>query len=299
MTMYPLLLQINTVTNQLAITQWVGTQLTQMVSQGIGLFITEGQTELVSMMGFLLVWYLGTSLLYRRARNEEVVELIFNFMLAQMMLMFYDSPMPWGGVSFHELFSAEATWAAATLDHSIVNNVTAYGLDMLKNMEVPSGLDFMGWFAYFDFTVMLAISWLFCSGVTLIAHVALGFGALAGPLFIPFFIWPVMNFLFWGWIRFMITYALYIFSSSAIVYLYANCVMYFFTNFVTPVKVGAVYSLGPLVALIVPFLVLQLIFVIAFWQCHQWARDIATGSASMGSSVSGVVASAGLKMLAA
>jgi type IV secretory pathway VirB6-like protein len=244
-------------------------------------------------MGILLVWYLGVGLLNRQTRDEMVIDLILNFMIAQMMLVFCDAPMPWGGgLSFHEIFSAEATWAASTLDMAVVNDVMQHVKDMWANMEQPSGLAILDYLTYFDFTLFLSVVWLFCSGITMIAHVALGFGALAGPLFIPFFIWPSMNWLFWGWVRFMITYALYIFSSSAIVYLYANCMKYFFTNIV-----NGVYTLGPLAALVMPFAVLQLIFVICFWQCHSWARDIATGSASMGSSVSGAVQAASVALL--
>ena len=48
------------------------------------------------------------------------------------------------------------------------------------------------------------------------------------------------------------------------------------------------YTLGSISALIFPFTVLNGVFLIAFWQCHTWARDMASGSASLGASVSGM-----------
>jgi hypothetical protein len=272
---------------------WVGDELNKMVSNNIGVFVAEGQNVIGSIFAVLLVWYLLVGLLSQQIRNELLVELVLNFMLCQMMLIFYDSPMPWGGgISFHQLFAKEAQWAAGTLDLAVVNNVINTVKDMWQNIEIPEFPNIMGFVVYVVSLIDLVLIWLFCSSITLIAHIALGFGALIGPLLIPFFIWPVMSWLFWGWVRFMTTYALYIISSSAVVYIYANVMSYFFGHIV-----NGDYSLGNLGALILPFTMLQLVFVIAFWQCHSWARDLASGSASMGAAVSGMVQAAAFAIL--
>jgi len=272
---------------------WVGNELNNMVSANIGLFVNEGQNIIGSIFAVLLVWYLMIGLFSQNIRNELLVELALNFMLCQMMLVFYDAPMPWGGgISFHQLFSKEAEWAAGTIDISTVNKVILTVKDMWQHIEVPKFPNIMGFVTYVVSLFDLVLIWLFCSSITLIAHIALGFGSLMGPLLIPFFIWPVMNWLFWGWVRFMTTYSIYIISSSAIVAIYANVMAYFFKHIV-----NGDYSLGNLGALILPFTMLQLIFVIAFWQCHGWARDIASGSAGMGAAVSGAVQAAAFAIL--
>jgi hypothetical protein len=279
---------------QIAIVSWVGNELNNMVSNNIGVFVAEGQGVLGSIFAILLVWYMIAGLFSQQVRNELLVELVLNFMLCQMMLTFYDSPMPWGGgMSFHQIFSKEAQWAAATLDIAVVNDVISDVTAMWQGLELPHTFDFLGYITYGWALINLAVIWLFCSGITLIAHIALGFGALMGPLVIPFFIWPVMSWLFWGWVKFMTTYALYIVSSSAVVYIYAHVMLYFFNH-----VVNGNYTLGNISALILPFTVLNLVFVIGFWQCHTWARDMASGSANLGSSVSGVVATAALAIAA-
>ena len=279
---------------QIAIVSWVGTELNNMVSNHIDVFVAEGQSVLGSIFALLLVWYFMVGLFSQTIRNELLVELVLNFMLCQMMLIFYDSPMPWGGgISFHQIFSQEAQWAAATLDISVVNNVISDITAMWQGLELPEAFDILGFLTYGFVLGNLAMIWLFCSGITLIAHIALGFGALMGPLVIPFFIWPVMSWLFWGWVRFMTTYSLYIVSSSAVVFIYANVILYFFTHLI-----NGDYSLGNLSALILPFTVLNLVFVIAFWQCHTWARDMASGSGSMGPTVSGAVQAVAMAILA-
>jgi hypothetical protein len=279
---------------QIALVSWVGNELNNMVSSNIGVFISEGQGVLGSIFALLLVWYLMAGLFSQQIRNELLVELVLNFMICQMMLIFYDTPMPWrGGISFHQLFSKEAQWAAATLDITSVNAVMTKVTQMSAQMEVPTGLNILGYVVYSGAALNLMVIWLFCSGITLIAHIALGFGALMGPLLIPFFIWPVMSWLFWGWVRFMVTYALYIISSSVVVLLYANVTLYFFNNLF-----AGNYTLGNVAALFISFAVLNLMFLVAFWQCHGWARDLASGSANMGAAVSGVVQAAAMAILA-
>jgi hypothetical protein len=272
---------------------WVGTELNHMVDDHIDVFVTEGQSELWSIFAVLLVWYILVGLFSQSIRNELLVELVMNTMLCSMMITFYDTPMPWGGFSFHQLFAKEAQWAAATLDIKLINDVISTILTIYKAIDTPHFYDFFALLIYVGTVINLGLIWLFCSGITLIAHIALGFGSLMGPLLIPFFIWPVMNWLFWGWVRFMTTYALYIISSSAVVYLYAHTIMYFFTH-----VVGGDYSVGHFSAILLPFAVVNGIFLIAFWQCHSWARDLASGSASMGSSVSSMVQAAAVAILA-
>lgn len=272
---------------------WVGAQVNQMVNGHIALFVGEGQTLLGGIMATLLVYYLLVGLLSRQIRNELLIELVFNFMLAQMMLTFYDAPLPWGGVSFHSLFAEEAQWAAATIDISTINDVIKAILAMWQGMKAPPAWDFLAICVQVLTLGVLVVCWLFCSGITLVAHIALGFGSLIGPLLIWTFVWPAMNWLFWGWVRFMITYALYIISSSAVVFVYAHVMLFFFQNYI-----NGNYTDANLLAIILPFILLQGIFVLAFWQCHSWARDLASGSASAGANVSSAVQAAAIAFLA-
>ena len=272
---------------------WVGNELNRMVDDHIDVFVGEGQTVIWSIFAVLLVWYLLIGLLSQSIRNELLVELVMNTMLASMMLTFYDTPMPWGGgFSFHQIFAKEAQWAAGTLDITMLTDIVKTVLKIYKSIDLPHFYDAFGLIAYAGTVLNLLLIWLFCSGITLIAHVALGFGTLVGPLLIPFFIWPVMSWLFWGWVRFMTTYALYIISSSAVVFLYGHAIQYFILH-----VIGGDYSLGHFSAILLPFLLLNAVFFIAFWQCHSWARDLAAGSASMGAAVSSMVQAAAVALL--
>lgn len=273
---------------------WISQELNNLVDTHIDLFVADGQNVLWSIAAVLLVWYLLIGLLARSLRNELIVELILNFMLCSMMLTFYDQPMPWGGgISFHQVWAQEAAWAAGTIDQGAATDLVNAANAMYKAIDLPHMYDVLGVFMYAGLIANLVIIWLFTSGITLIAHIALGFGALVGPLLIPFFVWPALNWIWTGWLRFMTTYALYLIASSAIVYVYAHVMLAFITNFF-----GGNYSLAQFGALSLPFAVLNGIFLVAFWQCHTWARDLASGSASLGSAVSSSVSLVAMKVLA-
>jgi len=46
-----------------------------------------------------------------------------------------------------------------------------------------------------------------------------------GPIFVPFFIVPRMDWLFWGWLRCFIQYAFYQVIAAAVVYVIANLIL--------------------------------------------------------------------------
>jgi type IV secretory pathway VirB6-like protein len=48
---------------------------------------------------------------------------------------------------------------------------------------------------------------------------------LVGPVFIPFFIVPKLEWLFWGWLRCFIQYAFYQVIAAAVVYVIANLIL--------------------------------------------------------------------------
>jgi type IV secretory pathway VirB6-like protein len=65
-----------------------------------------------------------------------------------------------------------------------------------------------------------------------IAIVVIAFGFIAtavcvlvGPIFIPFFIVPKLEWLFWGWFKCFIQYAFYQVIAAAVVYVIANLIL--------------------------------------------------------------------------
>jgi hypothetical protein len=268
----------------LGIVSQISANLYAMVNQHVDLFVGEGLTILNSLGIILLIWYGIMYSIGRAGALEQIIELLLGYAMAYTFLQFYDTPAPFfGGASFHQIIPNEAAWICKTIDLTVVNSLISSVFHIWQGAERPMAVNIFATLVYLGFGLDLAIIWFLASGVTLIGHLALGFGALIGPILIPFFIWPIMSWLFWGWIRFTLIYSFYFVAASAIVLVYANVMLWFLNG-----TVGLDFSIGHFAALLIPMTVLNLIFVFALWQCHGWARDIISGQASMGSPLGGV-----------
>jgi hypothetical protein len=60
---------------------------------------------------------------------------------------------------------------------------------------------------------------------------------LVGPVFIPFFLVPQLDWLFWGWVKSLIQYALYQVVAQAFVFIFGSFLINFMDAFPPPYTV--------------------------------------------------------------
>src|SRR5215831_8564009 len=144
----------------------------------------------------------------------------------------------------------------------------------------------MGTKLYASFTVILVvwfgIEWAFAGGmrmerfVNMMLMISFGYVAAAvcvllGPILIPFFIVPKMEWVFWGWLRALLQYSFYPVVANAYVYVFGSMLI----NFVD--KAGTDFS-GPRVAvLFVPFLFLLFAFTFGLLKVPSLVNSIFSG----------------------
>jgi hypothetical protein len=66
--------------------------------------------------------------------------------------------------------------------------------------------------------------------VNLFGPVATAVAVLVGPVFIPFFIVPKLDWLFWSWLRFLIQYSFYQVVAAAVTFVMSNLIVYILTQ---------------------------------------------------------------------
>ena len=86
----------------------------------------------------------------------------------------------------------------------------------------PSMLDITQLVRYYGIVIVLSFAQAAVLAVISFGFVAVGVCALVGPVFIPFFIVPQMEWMFWGWFRTMVQYAFYPVIGNAFVYIYGT-----------------------------------------------------------------------------
>ena len=260
----------------------IQTMLANLLNVVIGPIQNEGMIELQGLGGIMLVYILLVSLFNGSMNVERLVEFIFLYLTAFSMLQFYDAPMPWGGgLSFHQIFSEEARWIEGQLDLTIVNNLTTQVNTIYATVEAPGLVNFAGWLAYMGLFLNLMLVSFLSFGITAVSYFAMACGVALGPLLIPFLVWPDMSWLFRGWLRFMIMYAMVRIMNAVAIYVYGQATMQFIAN-----VLGGDYSTGHLLLIIGPFLALNFVGITMIFSPLILARDITSGMASASSPIS-------------
>src|SRR5205823_9591859 len=85
-------------------------------------------------------------------------------------------------------------------------------------------------------------------------YIAAAIAVLLGPVFIPFFIVPKMEWLFWGWFKALIQYAFYPVVANAYLFVFGNLLIHFIDSHPPPYDGGTLLVLFfPLVLLLISF----------------------------------------------
>jgi hypothetical protein len=85
-------------------------------------------------------------------------------------------------------------------------------------------------------------------------YIAEAIAVMLGPIFIPFFIVPKLEWLFWGWLKSLIQYAFYPVVANAYLFVFGNLLIHFVDGHPPPYDGAAVAVFFlPLVLLLIAF----------------------------------------------
>jgi hypothetical protein len=142
------------------------------------------------------------------------------------MLTYYSTPLPGIGSSFCDLISKEAIQLSAEIQTTNVQQIS----DSLTQAEEQLG-DPPGVFSlheelnYYVAYLCVALMQAFLFAVIAYGYIAAAVCVLVGPVFIPWFIVPKMDWLFWGWFKAFIGFSFYQVVASAFVFIFSKVVL--------------------------------------------------------------------------
>jgi hypothetical protein len=237
-----------------------------MGGQNIFSFISQAISDLLtSKLGFLeasglnlfrglaiimMAWF-GIKAAISSAQGGEgfnfskFADLLLLIAFGFAMLTYYTSPIPGMNQSFSELVTGEASYISSQIGGNQAEMITNAISTAEQQLGSPPGtFSFHEELTYFFVYTVLAIT----QGVAL-AVIAYGFIATAvcvllGPLFIPFFIVGKLDWLFWGWFRAFLGFALYQVVANAFIYIIAK-VLLGLLAVIGPVTISNAYVLMP------------------------------------------------------
>ena len=97
--------------------------------------------------------------------------------------------------------------------------------DFEARMDAPGVTDLLGTLFYAVVIILLATAQAVAIVVIAYGFIAIAVCVLLGPVFIPFFIVPKLEWLFWGWLRCLVQYAFYQVIAAAVVFIIGNLIL--------------------------------------------------------------------------
>ena len=238
--------------------------LTQLMTDHAGLFEAMGNRMFRSFATILIAWFGIKSALTAASGSmtsvfhfDRFAELLLTIAFGFAMITYYSQPLPGFGVSFYHLFIDQGLYLANQLDYSITSEVLKRITGLYWGMQTPAltiTLNVLEIVRYVLTIIALVLAQASIFAVIAFGYVAASIAVLLGPIFIPFFIVPQMEWLFWGWLRSLIQYAFYPVVGNAYLYVFGNLLIRFIDAHPAPYDGAAmVLFFFPLLFLLVAF----------------------------------------------
>jgi type IV secretory pathway VirB6-like protein len=203
------------------------------------LFLTLG-TNLFRGLAVILVAWFGIRAALISAEGgapfplASFASLLLTIAFGFTMMTYYRAPIPGLGLSFTQLLTNQPIFLARQLEVTQVQQLSDRLNQLYLSMEQPSVFNMMAivWYV----VVVLAVTGARVVLLAVIAFglVATGVAVLVGPVFIPFFLVPQLDWLFWGWLRSLLQYAFYQVIAQAFVFVFGTFLLNFLDAFPPP-----------------------------------------------------------------
>lgn len=253
-----------------AITELLTTRSVGIQSAGLNIFR--------GLVVILLVWFgikaaLSASQGHGGFHFAKFADLILLISFGFGMLTYYSTPLPGTSYSFSDLITQEAIQLSAQIQSDNVQQI----VDSLTAAEQQLG-DPPGIFSvheevnYLIARLALMVMQAFVFAVIAYGYVATAVCVLVGPIFIPWFIVPQMDWLFWGWFKAFIGFSFYQVVASAFIFIFSKVVIGMFT-------VIGTLSLSNMITLLPALLTLMFVCVYGLHKIPELTASILGGRA--------------------
>jgi len=173
-------------------------------------FLRFGYRLFMSFAVVLITWH-GIKMMFGGERlSEQMFEfakLLLFVSFGYALIAFYESPLPGIGVSFSNLITDQAGYFQSVLQARAFDNVYRHLDELSAHFMQPDPWSILANLIYWTVLFLVAFAKAVSLAVISFGLIATAVCALLGPIFVPFFIVPKLDWLFWGWLRSFIQYS--------------------------------------------------------------------------------------------
>jgi len=210
--------------------QFIYQAINDLLTHNLGFFDAMGQNLFRMFATILIAWYGIKSALSAASGKhtfqfDNFASLLLTIAFGFAMMNYYSTPIPGIGVSFHNLITDEAQFLANRINQTELQTIVDRIGDFEARIDAPGVTDFLGMAIYIIVIILLAAAQAISIVVIAYGFIAAAVCVLVGPIFVPFFIVPKLEWLFWGWLRCFLQYAFYEVIAAAVVYIIGNLII--------------------------------------------------------------------------
>ncbi len=170
----------------------------------------------------------------------QFATLILTIAFGFTMITYYRAPIPGIGISFTQLLTDQPIFLARQIEVAQVQRLSDRLNELYLSMEQPLFFNVTALVGYFLVALAVTAARVALLAVIAFGLVATGVAVLVGPVFIPFFLVPQLDWLFWGWLKSVIQYAFYQVIAQAFVFVFGSFLINFLDAFPPPYTVDRI-----------------------------------------------------------
>jgi TrbL/VirB6 plasmid conjugal transfer protein len=173
-------------------------------------FLRFGFSLFVAFATILIVWEGIRMMLSRDSLGEHMfsfAKLLLFISFGYALVAFYESPIPGVGVSFSNLITDQAHEFANILDARSLELTFDHLDELWQHFVQPDAWSILANLLYWLLLIVVTLAKVVAMAVVAFGLIASAVCALVGPIFVPFFIVPKLDFLFWSWFKAFIQYS--------------------------------------------------------------------------------------------
>jgi hypothetical protein len=213
-----------------------------LLTQDGDLFLSLGMNLFRGLAVILLVWFgIRAALISAEGGPPlpmgQFATLILTIAAGFTMITYYRAPIPGIGISFTQLLTDQPIFLARQVEATQVQTLSDRLNALYLSMEQPLLFNVPALVGYFLVALAVTGARVVLLAVIAFGLVATGVAVLVGPVFIPFFLVPQLDWLFWGWLKSLLQYAFYQVIAQAFVYVFGSFLINFLDAFPPPYTV--------------------------------------------------------------
>ena len=173
-------------------------------------FLRIGYSLFVAFATIVLAWHGIKMMLARDGLSDQMFEfakLLVFVSFGYSFIAFYEAPLPGIGVSFSNLITDQAHALANILEARSFELVWDHLDELWSHFIPPDAWSILANLLYWVLLLVVGIAKTVSLAVVAFGLIASAVCALVGPLFVPFFIVPKLDWLFWSWFKAFIQYS--------------------------------------------------------------------------------------------